>query len=135
MLPLECLLCEFSGYRNQSASKTEGSYPQGGRGLLRRLFSEPFKLIMKSPGHTLKVKVLVTQSCLALWDPMDCSRPGYSVHGILQARVLEWISTSFSRDLPDPGDKPRSSVLQADSLLSEPPGKPIVSSTVGNQRS
>ena len=90
---------------------------------------------MKSPGYTLKVKVLVTQSCLALWDPMDCSWPGYSVHGILQARVLEWISTSFSRDLPDPGDKPRSSVLQAESLLSEPPGKPIVSSTVGNQRS
>ena len=53
------------------ASKTECSYPQGGRGLLRRLFSELFKLIMKSPGHTLKVKVLATQSCLALWDPMS----------------------------------------------------------------
>ena len=39
----------------------------------------------------------VTQSCLALCDPMDCSLPGFSVHGILQARILEWIAISFSR--------------------------------------
>ena len=38
----------------------------------------------------LKVKVLVTQSCLTLCDPMGCSLPGSSVHGILQARILEW---------------------------------------------
>ena len=37
----------------------------------------------------LKVKVLVTQLCLTLCDPMDCSPPGSSVHGILQARILE----------------------------------------------
>ena len=36
-----------------------------------------------------KVKVLVTQSCLTLCDPMDCSSPGSSIHGILQARILE----------------------------------------------
>ena len=34
---------------------------------------------------------------------MDCSPPGSSVHGILQARILEWIAIPFSRDLPDPG--------------------------------
>ena len=39
----------------------------------------------------------VTQSCLTLCDPMDCSPPGFSVHGILQARILEWISRPFSR--------------------------------------
>ena len=39
----------------------------------------------------------VAQSCLTLCDPMDCSQPGSSVHGIFQARVLEWVAISFSR--------------------------------------
>ena len=39
----------------------------------------------------------VAQSCLTLHDPMDCSLPGSSVHGIFQARVLEWVEISFSR--------------------------------------
>ena len=42
------------------------------------------------------VLVLVTQSCPALCDPMDCSSPGSSVHGILEARILEWVAISFS---------------------------------------
>ena len=40
------------------------------------------------------------QSCLTLLDPMDCSLPGSSVHGIFQARVLEWVATAFSNDQP-----------------------------------
>ena len=44
-----------------------------------------------------KVKVLVTQLCPTLCDPMDCSSPGSSVHGILQARILESVAISFSR--------------------------------------
>ena len=40
----------------------------------------------------------VAQSCLTLSDPMDCSLPGSSVHGIFQARVLEWGATAFSKD-------------------------------------
>ena len=39
----------------------------------------------------------VTQSCLTPSDPMDCSPPGSSVHGIFQARVLEWVAIAFSR--------------------------------------
>ena len=39
----------------------------------------------------------VTQSCLTFWDSVDCSPPGCSVHGILQARILEWSAISFSR--------------------------------------
>ena len=39
----------------------------------------------------------VSQSCLTLWDSMDCSPPGCSVLGIFQARILEWVATSFSR--------------------------------------
>ena len=67
---------------------------------------------------------LVTKSCPTLCDPMDCGPPGSSVHGILQARILEWVAISFSRDLPDPGFIPGSLALQVDSLPSEPPGKP-----------
>ena len=44
-----------------------------------------------------KVKVLVTLSCPALCDPMDCIPPGSSVHGILQARILEWVAIPFLR--------------------------------------
>ena len=67
-----------------------------------------------------KVEVLVPQSCPTLCDPMDCSPPGSSVHGLLQARILEWVAMLSSRDFPDPGIKPWSLALQADS---EPPGQ------------
>ena len=43
--------------------------------------------------------VLVTQSSPTLCDPMDCSLPGSSVRGVFQARILEWIAISFSREL------------------------------------
>ena len=49
----------------------------------------------------------VTQSCLTLCDPMDCSLPGSSVHGIFQARVLEWVAVSFSRGSSQPRDQTR----------------------------
>ena len=39
----------------------------------------------------------VTQLCLTLCDPMDCSLPGSSIHGIFQARILEWVAISFSK--------------------------------------
>ena len=68
------------------------------------------------------MKVLVTQSCLTLWDPMEGSPPGSSVHGTYQARILEWIAISSPRDLPHPGTEPVSPALQEDSLSSEPPG-------------
>ena len=64
--------------------------------------------------------MLVAQSGLTLCDPMDCSPPGSSVHGILQARILE-LPFPSPGDLPDPGIKPRFPALQVDSLLSEPP--------------
>ena len=55
---------------------------------------------------------------------MACSLPGSSVHGILQARILEWVAHSLFQGLPNPVIEPRSPTLQADSLPSEPPGKP-----------
>ena len=68
----------------------------------------------------IKVK-LVTQLCMTLCDPMDCSPPGSSVHGILQVRILEWVGFPSPGALPNPGIEPRSPALQADSLLTEPP--------------
>ena len=64
------------------------------------------------------------QSCPILCDPMDCSPPGCSVHGILQARILEQVAISSSRGSPNSGIETWSPVLQVDSLLSEAPGKP-----------
>ena len=47
----------------------------------------------------------VAQSCPTLCDPMDCSLPGFSVHAIFQARVLEWVAISFSRGSYPPRDQ------------------------------
>ena len=77
------------------------------------------------------MKLLVVQLRLTLCDPMDRSLSGSSVHGILQARILEWVAPFPSpRYLPDPEIEPGSPALQADSLPSEPPGKPNTSSTL-----
>ena len=48
-------------------------------------------------GKAMEVEVLVAQECPALGDPMDCSLPSFSVHRILQARILEWVAIPFSR--------------------------------------
>ena len=53
----------------------------------------------------------VTQSCLTLCDPMDCSLSGSSVHGIFQARVLEWIAISFSRGSSQPRNQTQISCI------------------------
>ena len=66
-----------------------------------------------------KGKLWVSQSCPTPCDPMDCSPPGSSVHGILQARILKWVAIPFSRGSFQPGIEPRSPTLQADSLPSE----------------
>ena len=66
----------------------------------------------------------VPQSSLTLCDPMDCNLPGSSVHGIFQARILEWVAIFFPEDLPNPGIELRSPTLWADSLSSEPQGNP-----------
>ena len=49
-------------------------------------------------------EVLVAQLCPTLCDPMDCSPPGSSIHGILQARILEWVAIPFSRGSSQPKD-------------------------------
>ena len=69
------------------------------------------------------------QSCLTLCSPKNCSPPGSSVQGILQARILEWVAFPPPGDLPDPGIKPASPLapaLQADSLLLSHWGSPTL---------
>ena len=61
----------------------------------------------------------VTQLCPTLCNPMD-----YRIHGILQARILEWVAFPFSRASSQPRDRTRSTALQVDSLPVEPQGKP-----------
>ena len=68
--------------------------------------------------------MLVAQLCPTLCDPMDCSQPDFSVHGILQARIRSGLPFPSSGYLPDPGIEPESLLfLQAYSLSSEPAGK------------
>ena len=72
----------------------------------------------------MKVKSEVAQSCPTLSDPIDCSLPDSSVHGIFQARILEsGMPFPSPGDLLDPGIEPWSLELQADALLSELLGK------------
>ena len=73
----------------------------------------------------LVVKVLAVQSSLTLCDPVDGSPPGSSVHGISQARILEWVAILFCRGSSRTRIGPVSPTLQAGSLPSEPPEKPL----------
>ena len=72
----------------------------------------------------LEAEVLVTQSRLTLCSSMDYSPQGSSDHGLLQARILEWVAIPFSRESSQPGIESGSLALKADSLSSEPWGKP-----------
>ena len=62
---------------------------------------------------------LVAKSCPTLCNPIDCSPPAASIHGIFQARIQDGIPFPSPGDLSDPGIEPRSSALQADSLPTE----------------
>ena len=56
-------------------------------------------------GRLNPVRMKVAQSCPTPCDPMDCSPPGSSVHGILQARILEWVAIPFSSGSYQPRDQ------------------------------
>ena len=83
------------------------------------LSSDSFFSYLSFSNPSFSLCVCVSHSvCLTLCDPVDCSPPGFSVHGISQARVLEWVAISFSRG------SSWSPALQAYSLLFEPQGSP-----------
>ena len=69
------------------------------------------RLPLYSKINCLKGKGVVAQLCLTLCDPMDCSPLGYSVHGIIQARILEWVAIPFSRRSSQPRDRTQVSCI------------------------
>ena len=72
---------------------------------------------------TCKATCLIAQSCPTLWDPMDCSPSGFSVHGISQARILEHDVISFSRGSSRPRNQAQFSFTAGRIFTTEPPGK------------
>jgi len=84
------------GTERPVAEQTLSQTRQKGTGCLGRMFLFIFFLICFLIGVKVKESE-VTQSCLTLCDPMDCNPPGSSIHGIFQARILEWVAISFSR--------------------------------------
>ena len=75
---------------------------------------------------------LVPQSCPALCDPTDCSRPGSSVSGILQARILEWVAISSSRGSSWPRIQACVSCITGGFFITKSPGKPLENSSYDN---
>ena len=74
---------------------------------------------------TINAVCLVTQLCPTLCDTIEVACQAPLPMGILKARILEWVAMPSSRGSSQPEVKPRSPTLQADSLPSEPPGKPL----------
>ena len=108
--PIPCLLTEIhiTGY---------GSEIWGASSMIYFLFAT---VIYGNMSMLRKLCIMteseVTQSCQSLCDPMDYSLSGSSIHGIFQARVLEWVAISFAGYLSDPGIKPRFPALQVDAF-------------------
>ena len=111
--PVDCLE-QYDHFNNINSSISRTQY---GFSPVYPVFSFCHQCVIHTPG------VYGTQSCLTLCDPIHCSLPGSSIHGIFQARILEWVAISFSRGSSPPMDRPGSLALLADTLPSEPPGK------------
>ena len=82
----------------------------------------------------LYVCAKLLQSCLTLWDPMNYRLPGSSVYGVFQARILEWVAISFSRESSQPRDGTQHLLhllhWQVDSSAQAPPKKPILTNSI-----
>ena len=134
-LSITLLVCEMSDRNISSLSRTMDCMGRG-----RREFSEVMQTswilfwveVINVPKVTeLKFKVctfcvlcLVTQ-LFQLLNPKACSPPGSPVHGILQARILEWVAMPSSRGSSQPKDRIEVSCIAGGFLLSELPGKPL----------
>ena len=92
--------------RRLSDSLTFSQNGKGGDGLHLKL-TTPNMIEMSGSQVSVILKVKVAQSCLTLCDPMD-----YTVHGILQARILEWVAFPFSRGSSQPRDQTQVSCIE-----------------------
>ena len=126
------LCCSGWGFQQPSLSHFWGSqYPSLAPGSINGSFIE-------KPLHNkveYAVYLLLSCSCSVaklrptLCDPMDCSLMGSSVHRIFQARILEWVAISSSRDLSNTGTEPASLAFTTSVggfFTTEPPGKPSI---------
>ena len=77
--------------------------------------------------------MLINQLCPTLWDPMDYSLLGTSVHGLLQQEYWSGFPFPSPGHLPDPGLKPMSLALADRFFTTEPPGKPLILSSLENK--
>ena len=91
------------------------------RGYITFLFPDPTKIQLRSWNCLCVCVCSVTQLCPNLYNPMDCSLPGSSVHGIFQARILKWVAISYSRGYSRPRDWTRVSCI---SYTDRHPGGP-----------
>ena len=103
--------------RNAGLEEAQAGIKIAGRNINNLRYADDTTLMAESEEEvkSLLMKVKVAQFCPTLCDPMD-----YSVHGILQARILESVAVPFCRG----SSQPRPPALQADALPAEPPGKP-----------
>ena len=85
---------------------------------------KPEKLVWPSSTVVRVCVYLVAQYCPTLCNPIDCSQQDSSVHGIFQARILEWLPFPTPEDLSDPGIKPTFPALAGVFFITAPPGKP-----------
>ena len=94
--------------RNAGLEEAQAGIKIAGRNINNLIYAEPYgrkrgtKKPLDESGRTGQDRV--AQSCLTLCDPMDCSLTGSSIHGIFQARILEWVAISFSRRSSQPRD-------------------------------
>ena len=103
----------LAGYRVHRVAKSQ-----------TRWATHPFTFINKSVTWEVMEDKNLKSKFGRFCDSMDCSPPGSSVHGILQARILEWVAIPSSRGSSQPRGQTQVSALQVDSLVTEPPGKP-----------
>ena len=96
----------------QMGGKGQGqSWRQRGPWLAAAGFSILWVIPLLYGQRGVSMLLLAARSCLTLCDPMDCSSPGYSVHGILQARTLERVAIAFSRGSSQPRNRTRVSCI------------------------
>ena len=110
-----CVLpCPHSNFWRPNWLKTSGN--ENAAVTLKLVFINVRTLLLQGLRHLSCCSV--AKSCLTLCDPLDCSPPGSSVHGISQARTLEWVAISFSRG----SSQPRCPALAGGFFTSDPPG-------------
>ena len=128
-------ICNLQGspvHEIQYSGKNTGV---GNHALLQRIFPtqglQVDSLPSEPPGKPQKADgilslIFCVRACSVIYDPMDCSLPGSSVQGILQARIVEWVAISYSRGSSQPGIEPWSPALAGRFFTTAPPGKPTL---------